>query len=127
MREKKITEQLMSVDAVVERLHELQSHYKAELDAPLGVCIVRDPDECMSVGLGGGEWVLCHTQMKAGFPVSQLCALGNPDLDGVAPFYFEQWTEFPKSALIPAAVAEAAIREWLASGDLTNSVHWVNE
>jgi len=58
---------------------------------------------------------------------SQVYSWGNANAAGTVPFYFDQWTEFPKSALIPAATAESAIREWLASGKLAKNVHWVQD
>ena len=67
--QEKIEEELQTADALVNRLRELQSKYAAGLDAPLGVCILNGSNDSTSVGLGGAEWVLCHTHMKAGFPL----------------------------------------------------------
>ncbi len=77
----------------------------------------------LAIGLGKDYSVLGFTSASGEPPY--LVSKGFEASDELLVFYFQgHWTEFSMRNAIPISVARAAVREFLVTGKLTNTVEW---
>jgi len=80
--------------------------------------------DSMAIGLGGGDDTLLSYIEASGDP-PYLHSVGqyNGD-DTVVYYYYGEWTEFPKRVLIPKNLALEVVKDFAATGQITNKVRW---
>lgn len=103
-------------------ISKIADELSSKSDSPVGLDLEREDGSMMSVAPGKSGWAIILT-----FGDEQRCSTGNKDADGVEAFYFDQWTEIPKSWLIPKEKALPAIEEWFEAGELSDRIEWSSD
>ncbi len=108
-----------SVEDLRSLISKVVDEISANSDSPVGIDLEREDGSAMSIAPGKTGWAIVAT-----FGDEQRCSIGNKEAGGVEAFYFDQWTEIPKSWLIPEEKALPAIEEWFETGKLSDRIEW---
>jgi hypothetical protein len=110
---------------VARQLDRIQERFSF-LEYPIGVTLISETGEFLSIGLAGEAWMLILTRVADGEPEEQLSSLGS-DAGGTIRFYFGQLDEFPVRFLIPKETALEAITLWMNDGSLSSRCRWTDD
>src|SRR5262245_52779958 len=117
-----IEELVHSEEELLDRLRALKTKYLRRLDKPIGVDLISEQGDYLSIGLGVDESVVIY------FPADGTVyySLGDESAQGTTVCYFCQWTELTRKYVIPWKKAEAVARDWLRTG-LSDEIRWTDE
>jgi hypothetical protein len=107
--------------AAIARMKELFAAYRPESREGITFWLEDDRGDALHVGLSRAGWVIMHDPQAGPGRI----ALGDGSREGHQTFLIPEWTEFERIYLIPRKVAEAVLRFWLETGDLSSDVTWV--
>ncbi len=102
------------LDELTER-HWGEDAVLAEVSLPIG--------DALSVGLGHERSVLSFVP-GTGLPPYFISRGPTEHGDGLAFYYYGQWTHFDERNLISLGIAREAVRQFVRTGNLANSVPW---
>lgn len=119
-----ITETPASFSELQQRLLTIRDQYRAVLNIPYAVDLVREGTGRLSVGLGDDEWMLFFYSEDGDVVLN---SLGNDAAEGTVVFYFGDHTELSRKYLIPFQDALDVIKVWFEEGVLSDIIKWTEE
>ena len=123
-----VQEHAPDTTSLISRLEEIRRAFLPRVDHPIGVNLLDESGNSMSIGLGANSWLLIFTRVdQNAVPLDQLHSVGEHDGGSTVRFCFSETDEFPGSYLVPRALAEAVVREWATAGTLSNQIRWAYE
>jgi hypothetical protein len=115
-----VVESLEDLDTVLDRLHE-EAGTSPE---PFIATVSRPSGDCLGVGMGREETALGYVAANQQPPYYS--SLGDPEAEGNLVFFLgSHYTEFPRRSAIPTEGARRVIREFVRTGQLSQTVQWV--
>lgn len=110
----------------IEELDTILDQLNKEFDQkrPSLVEIENQSGDILAIGLGLKESILSFVS-ASGDPPYWISKGKKKNLEDTIVFYcYDEWSEFPSSALIPMEVARSVMKEFVKTGKLSDEIDW---
>jgi hypothetical protein len=116
-----IVENLESSAQALARIKQLYASYEATEGEGISFFLENDRGDQLHVGCSDEGWTLTHDPKQG----TVKAAVGDSRARGYKGFLIPEWADFERKHLIAPIIAEAVVKLWVETGQLSDAVTWV--